>query len=158
MCSHTYEASFCKSRDVEREKARAFDVQSQSKQHLFQFSSNPFPQHPPTSSTSSIIHPSTGRPPRAAVTASPCRIDCSRPPRPGPKFPLPRTQHSYSARQLFQEHQYPADRPLCSNCTAIAPILSNTHSSCPKALVTCVLSRAQKPITRFGRVCCARPD
>ena len=67
MCSNTHEASFCKSRDVEREKARAFDVQSQSKQHLFQFSSNPFPQHPPTSSTSSIIHPSTGRPPRAAV-------------------------------------------------------------------------------------------
>ena len=57
---------------------RAFDVQSQSKQHLFQFSSNPFPQHPPTSSTTSLIHPSTGRRTRAAATPSPCRIDCTR--------------------------------------------------------------------------------
>lgn len=59
-------------------RVRAFDVQSQSKQHLFQFSSNPFPQHPPTSSTTSLIHPSTGRRTRAAATPSPCRIDCTR--------------------------------------------------------------------------------
>ena len=59
-------------------RVRAFDVQSQSKQHLFQFSSNPFPQHPPTSSTTSLIHLSTGRSTRAAATPSPCRIDCTR--------------------------------------------------------------------------------
>jgi len=59
-------------------RVRAFDVQSQSKQHLFQFSPNLFPQHPPTSSTTSLIHPSTGRRTRAAATPSPCRIDPTR--------------------------------------------------------------------------------